>query len=173
MALLTRTNERNTPAGTRQGAQQQAHPQSLRQEIDRLFDDFFYGTAAHRPWSGRTMGFSSGTRSFVPTIDLSETENDLRVSAELPGLTENDIHLDVDDETITLSGEKHEEQEEESGGRHWREISYGSFQREIPLPCRVDTSRVKATFKNGTLRVSLPKSEEDKARRRTVPITAG
>jgi HSP20 family protein len=140
---------------------------TLRDEMNRLFDDFFYGFG--RPLFPLTR--SRATREFVPSVDLSETDGNVNVSIELPGMTENDIDVELDEEMLTISGEKKYDEEEEKGGRYWRESSYGSFVREIPLPAAVDIEKARASFKNGRLRVDLPKAAKETARRRKINVS--
>ena len=103
-------------------------------------------------------------------VDVSETDGQIKVSAELPGMSEKDIKVELDEDTVTISGEKKEDEEKETGGRYWRESSYGSFRRDVPLPSGVDTDNAKASFKNGKLHVTIPKSEDAKEKRKSVEV---
>ncbi|MCB1043750.1 MAG: Hsp20/alpha crystallin family protein [Acidobacteria bacterium] len=122
---------------------------SLHREINRMFDSFFNdfrdpSAEDFRSWSG-----------FTPAIDVSETENRFEVSAELPGMTAEDISLKVHNGMLTLSGEHKREEEKEDKNYYRMERSYGSFQRAIPLPDNIDEDSVDAQFKNGVLTVSF------------------
>lgn len=145
---------------------------SFRHEMDRLFDDFFAPVAGE----GRSGGAQpQGTAHMRPSIDVDETDQAYRVSAELPGLTEKDVELNLRDNTLTISGEKRTERDEEKGGRRYAERSFGRFERTIPFPAEVDADRIDAVFKNGVLTVTLPKNEkaQDKTRRIEVRSQGG
>jgi HSP20 family protein len=135
----------------------------LRSQMNRLFDDFF-----ERPF-GLSPFFDEASMmgDFAPRLDVSETDKEINVSAELPGMEPEDIHITIDRNSLTISGEKRAEKEEKSK-RHYRiERSYGSFQRSIPLPSEVDEEKIDATFKRGVLKVRLPKLEgvDEKSKR--------
>ena len=133
----------------------------LREEMDRLFDTVLGG----RPlWDG----FGNG--GFRPEIEVKETGRDVRVSAELPGLDERDIHISVADGILVIEGQKHEDHEEEKEGYYHSERSYGAFRRSIPLPAEVDADHASATFKKGVLKISLPKDPKAKTRRRKIQV---
>ncbi len=141
---------------------------SLQREMNRLFDGFF------RSWElapfDQFERFALG--DFAPRVNVSETEKEVIVSAELPGMDEKDINLELDENTLTIRGEKRSEHEEK--GRHWHRVesSYGTFQRTIPLPAGIDTEKAKAQMKKGVLTVTLPKRPEEVAKRRTIEIKA-
>ena len=163
MALLTK-RERNRYPATREP---ESRMMSLRDEMDRLFDDFLTGF-------GTPVGAAAhplAAREFMPQVDVSETDGQVKVSAELPGMTEQDINVELDEDMLTISGEKKEEEEKEKGGRYWRETAYGHFSRDVPLPTGVDTDNAKASFKNGKLRVIVPKSEQAKQKRKPLEIS--
>ncbi len=103
-----------------------------------------------------------------PRIDIDEHEDEIVVRAELPGLKKEDIEVDLDDRLLTIYGKREETRERKRGRAHVSEMHFGSVTRTIPLPCEVDRSKVKAKYRHGVLRLSLPKSEEAKARR--IPI---
>lgn len=126
-------------------------------EIDRLFEDFFGGSG-------------SMTRQFVPSLELSESGGEYVMRAELPGLDEKDVTLEVDEQNIlTIRGEKKSEvTAEEKGGYRYSERTYGQFVRAIQLPSAVDSSKIDANFKNGVLELRIPKSE--KVKPKTIPI---
>jgi len=133
-------------------------PQPFTRDVDRLFDAFF---ATDRDQS----------RRWVPPVDLVEAEDHFVLKADLPGLTEQDVSIEVQDGTLTISGERGAEHE--SRGRGWYRIerSFGSFSRSLTLPDGVDADAITARFENGVLEVSIPKPEERKPRR--VEIKAG
>lgn len=128
---------------------------SLREEIDRVFDDFFRGWP--RPWSG---GWPSALESVTaPTIDLKETEKEFVVSAEVPGVTKDQLNISIAEDSVTLQGERKAEKEKKEENYHYKESSYGSFQRVIPLPAAVVADKAKAKLKDGVLTLILPKAE--------------
>lgn len=135
---------------------------SLRREMDRLFDDFFR--------SPMLTGGGFGGFAGWPSLEVSETDNEVRIAAELPGMNEKDVDLTVHDGVLTLRGEKKSEREDKESG--WSERSYGRFERRIALPDGVDEGACQATFRDGLLTVTLPKREEERRGRR-IPINAG
>jgi HSP20 family protein len=142
-----------------------ANPVSwLRNEIDRLFDDF--GGA------NRSI-FDFGSRVFAapsPAIEMKEGARDYQLTAELPGMAEDDVTIDVADDLLTISGEKRETEERKDDGYIVSERRYGSFERRIPIPTDVDAAKIKAKFAKGVLTVTLPKDEKAPARSRKVAI---
>ena len=133
---------------------------SFRREVDRLFDDFFAPTAETRSFGG-----NGGT--LVPSVDVRETDQAYKVTAELPGLEQKDVELNLRDNALILSGEKRQETTDNEGGRSYTERTFGRFERVVPLGDEIDADHVEATFKNGVLNVTLPKNPKarDKARR--------
>lgn len=139
----------------------------FQREMNRLFDDFF---SEDVPLMRRGSDRGFPIAAFEPKVDVSETDTEVRVSAELPGMEEKDINVEMDDTGLTVRGERKEEKEDK--GKNWfrREQSYGSFLRSIPLPSSVDAANAKATFKKGVLSVTVPKREEEQAKRKTITI---
>ena len=119
---------------------------SLPFEIDRFFNGF-----------GLDLNVSDSVWS--PTVDISETENQYEVNAEIPGLKKEDIKLSVEDNVLTLSGERKVEKETDKKNYHRIERAYGKFERSFRLPKEVDAENIKANYKNGVLTVQLPKTE--------------
>ncbi|MGI9414750.1 MAG: Hsp20/alpha crystallin family protein [Hyphomicrobiales bacterium] len=138
---------------------------SLHREIDRVFDEF---TRA-MPWSDEAKKDNGGYR-FAPHIDMCETEGALEITAELPGVEENDIDVTVTDNVMTIKGEKKSETEKKEKDYHLVERSYGMFQRSLPLPYEVDADKVEAKFENGVLKVSMPKPPEIEAKTRKITV---
>jgi HSP20 family protein len=134
---------------------------SLRQDIDRLFDDVFRGSIP-------SLG---GGRSMMawPSVEVGETDREIRITAEVPGMSDKDIELLVEDVVLTLRGEKKSETEDKDRG--YSERFYGRFERRIALPTGVDHKAAKADFKEGVLNITLPKTE-DAERGRQIPINA-
>lgn len=132
---------------------------SFRREIGRVFDDFFAPTLDAA--TANTAG------SLWPSVDVHETDQAYKITAELPGLEEKDIEVNLRDNAVSISGEKRSEHKEEDGGRAYTERSFGRFQRTIPLDAEIDADKVHASFKNGILAIELPKNPaaKDKSRR--------
>lgn len=129
--------------------------------VDRLNRDFFDGFFED---FGLSKGLSEQTR-FTPAFDVSETENEVVVTAEVPGIDQKDIDVRLSDGLLTIQGEKKQEKEENKKHYHTVERHYGSFSRTMQLPGDVDAEKVDATYKDGVLKVILPKTETAKARR--------
>lgn len=127
----------------------------MRGEMDRLWDTFFEG----RPRKNMMEG-----GEWLPSVDVSETKNDLVVKAELPGMDPKDIDVSLSDGMLTIRGEKKQEKEEKEENYHFIERSYGSFTRSVQLPKEVKHEKISASYKNGILKVVLPKSEEAKTK---------
>ncbi len=145
----------------------------MRSEMDRMFDLFFADPFGNN-WTRSLSDFGSwygdfSPASFAPTIDIADEKKHLRVTAELPGMEEKDIHLTVHDDSLSICGEKKVEETSEEDGYYRTERSYGSFERTIPLPVEVDTERAEATFKKGVLSIRLPKTATARAAKK-VPI---
>ena len=143
---------------------------ALRAEMDSLFDSFVGGLPA---FSG--MFGTSGARSFAltPHVDVRETDKEIVVEAELPGIDEKDISLALQDGVLTIRGEKKHEHGEEKENYRVMERRYGSFQRSLGLPDTVDQDKVEASFDNGVLKIKVPKRPEAIGKQRTIPIRKG
>lgn len=126
-------------------------------EIDRLFDEAFRGWS-HLP-SAFNQAFLPGLNSGLlkPTLDLGASEKEYTVTVEIPGVDEKDIKLEIANDTLTIRGEKRQENEEKGKSYYRMERSYGSFQRVLSLPEDADQDGVTASFKNGILRVTMPR----------------
>jgi HSP20 family protein len=128
------------------------NPQPFSRDVDRLFDAFFgAGEQQSRRW--------------VPAIDLVEAEDHFVLKADLPGLAEDDVKIEVQDGTLTISGERKAEHESRERGWYRVERSFGSFSRSLTLPDGVDPDAIAARFERGVLEVRIPKPEERKPRR--------
>jgi HSP20 family protein len=134
---------------------------SLQSEMNRLFNTFF---------DTPTTGNGSTTRRWIPAMDLVETEDDFVLKADLPGLKEEDVNIEVDENVLTVSGERKAEHEDKREGYVRVERSYGSFRRSLTLPKGVDAEAVTANFENGVLEVHIPKPEERKPRRVAIQV---
>jgi HSP20 family protein len=138
----------------------------FQREMNRLFDDFFTDFPLAPRWGERELS----PAAFNPRVDVSETDKEITVSAELPGMDEKDISLEMDDASVTVRGEKKEETEEKGKSWYRREQTYGSFHRVVPLPTTVVGEKAKAKFKKGVLTITIPKREEEQAKRKTIAI---
>jgi HSP20 family protein len=135
---------------------------SLQNDMNRLFNTFF---------DTPTAGNGSGTaRRWIPAMDLIETDDHFVLKADLPGLTEEDVHIEVDDNVLTISGERKSEHEDEREGYVRVERSYGAFQRSLTLPEGVEPEAVSASFDRGVLEVRIPKPEQRKPRRVAIQV---
>lgn len=138
---------------------------SLQREMGRLFDDFGRGFG----WP--TVGFEV-EGALMPQLDVSESDDGLIVTAELPGMEEKDIDVDLTNNVLTLRGEKRTEKEEKKADYHLRERSFGSFSRSIPVPFEVDADKVKAAFAKGVLKITLPRPPEAKRKTKKISVKA-
>jgi HSP20 family protein len=140
---------------------------TLHREMNRLFDDIFRGFEQRLPTSsGNFPAFGGGW----PNVEVTDKDKEILVTAELPGLEEKDIEVLFDDGVLTLRGEKRSESEDKN--RQFSERFYGRFERRIPLGYEVDESKVDAGFKNGLLRITLPKSERAQTTAKRIAINA-
>jgi HSP20 family protein len=139
-------------------------------DTERLLDQLWRGTL--RPSAGSASPFSDMWGFEWPQVDIDETDTEVRVAAELPGLDQDDVDVTVADGVLTIRGEKRHEDERSSGHRYQRECFYGSFARSVPIPGEVDIDGITAKMKKGTLRISMPKLEGSKRRGRTITISS-
>ncbi|MBC7197434.1 MAG: Hsp20/alpha crystallin family protein [Deferribacterales bacterium] len=130
---------------------------NLQEEVNKLFDDFFLPTE------------SGGDFPFVPSVDISETKNQIKVKADLPGISEKDIELTLENNILTIKGKREEEKETKEENFYSRERVYGSFLRQIQIPKKIKQDSIKAKFKNGVLEVVMDKAEEEKTK--AIPIS--
>jgi HSP20 family protein len=133
---------------------------TLHREVNRLFDDMWNG------FGGRLPALMEGRFSW-PRVELSETDKELKVTAELPGMEEKDVQVELANGVLCIRGEK--KVESEGDGKLFSERYYGSFERQIPID-GVHEDKAEASFKNGVLTITLPKSEEAKAKVRRIAI---
>ena len=143
---------------------------ALRAEMDSLFDSFVGGLPAFSRMFGTSgdLGFA-----LTPDMDVKETDKEIVVEAELPGIDEKDVSLALQDGVLTIRGEKKHEHDEEKENYRMTERRYGNFQRSVRLPDTVDEDKVEASFNNGVLKVSLPRRPEAVGKQRTIPIKKG
>ncbi len=127
---------------------------SLRREMDRLWENFFVERPLGKIWE----------REWAPSLDMSETKDNFVVKAEVPGIDAKHIDISLTGDVLTIRGEKRQEKEEKEEDYHLVERSYGSFSRSVRLPAEVESNKIKASYKNGILAITLPKSEKAKAK---------
>jgi HSP20 family protein len=149
--------------------------ESLRREVDRLFDDFgqgflrapFRSLADFEPLWARKL-----TGGAAPAVDIVESDKAYEVTAELPGMDEKNIEVKVAEGGLTIKGEKNEEKEEKRKGYHLSERRFGSFERYFRLPEGVDGDKIEASFEKGVLTVTLPKKPEAQKPEKKIEIKA-
>ena len=134
--------------------------ESLRREMDRLFDRF-------------ASSFDGGHErlTFLPAAEMDETDDAIYLKLEVPGLEAKDLHVEVTEDSVSITGERKSEAKMEEKGVTHSEFHYGKFERRISLPTQVQNDKVNAEYKNGILNLTLPKSEEEK--RKVVKINVG
>ena len=133
----------------------------FRDEMDRLFDDFIDRFPARR---------ETGEQMWNPDVDIRETDNEVVVKAEIPGMEQKDINISIKDSVLTLKGEKKQEKEEKEANYHRVERTYGSFTRMFTLPTTVVADKATAKYNKGVLSITLPKAEEAKPKEIAVEI---
>jgi HSP20 family protein len=129
---------------------------TLRDKMNKLFEDSYSGRAEE-------SGLLQGT--WAPSVDIFESENELVLTAEVPGIDEKDIEIKLEDNTLTLKGERKLEKETKEENYHRIERSYGSFFRSFSLPNYVDHDKIQAEYQNGVLKITMPKRQESKSRK--------
>jgi HSP20 family protein len=137
---------------------------SLQSEMNRLFNTFF-----DTPTTTGNGG-GGGPRRWVPSMDLVETDSHFVLRADLPGLSEGDVAIELEDNVLTVSGERKAEHEEKNEGFYRLERSFGQFRRSLTLPDGVDAGGISARFDKGVLEVRIPKPEERKPRRVAIQV---
>jgi HSP20 family protein len=134
---------------------------SLQEEINRMFDELVGRPPVERREERQT---------WTPAVDVYETKDAMVVEIEAPGIDKKDLHLSIQDNVLTVKGERRWQQEKKEHNYHRMERVYGSFQRSFTLPVTVDANRVKATYKDGILTVNLPKVEEARPKEIAVKV---
>lgn len=149
-------------------------------DMDRLFENFGFGrtglvgpsrAAALSPWSiFDDLQPTSRLALWSPPLEILERDKELVVRAELPGISKEDVTVEVDDNVLTISGERRHDEEESREGYYRSERRYGAFSRSIPLPEGVDAKQCQATFRDGVLEITMPKPESESSRQRRIDI---
>jgi HSP20 family protein len=148
--------------------------QRFAEEMDRMFEDFGeFGsrkrTGLLKRWLGREPE-RKAAGNWTPRVEVMEREGQLIIRSELPGLTKDDVKVEVTDEAVTISGERKEEKKEERKGYYYNETRYGSFYRSVPLPEGSEPSKATAEFRNGVLEVVMPAPKQPEKKTRHLEI---
>lgn len=136
---------------------------NLHNEMGRLFGDLL---------SSQENDVDTENASWIPTVDISESENTYEIHAELPGVTENNVNISVTDNLLTIKGEKQVQENTDDKNYHRVERRYGSFKRSFTLPRLVNASEIKASFKDGILSLTIPKAEEAKPKEIQISVNS-
>ncbi|MBP1691000.1 MAG: Heat shock protein Hsp20 [Bacteroidetes bacterium] len=132
----------------------------IQREINRMFDSFFRGPEED----------GLQTTSWNPLVDVTENDHSYLLNVELPGVSRNDVKIVVQDNQLTIRGEKKQEKESKNSNYHRVERSYGSFQRTFTLPTTVRAEKIEANYNDGVLTITVPKAEEAKAKEIEVKV---
>jgi len=148
--------------------------ESLRQEIERVFDDFGWGGYPFRRslFAAEPLFRRESSWATMPAVDVVESERAYEITAELPGMDEKKIEVKVANGQLTIKGEKQEEKEEKKKDYYMQERHYGSFERSFEVPESVDVDKIEASFKKGVLTVTLPKKAEAQKPAKKVDVKA-
>jgi HSP20 family protein len=141
---------------------------TIQNEMNRLFNTLF-----EAPGHAGNGGNAGALRRWIPAMDLVETDDDFVLRADLPGLSEDDVNIELEDNVLTISGERKAEHEERKEGYYRVERASGSFTRSLTLPEGVDPDAVKASFDRGVLEVRVPKPEAKKPRKVAISVSGG
>ena len=137
--------------------------QTVQHEMNRLFGTFFDTTT---PGNGRRASL----RSWIPAMDVSESDNEYVLKADLPGLSEGDVNVELDDNVLRISGERKSEHEQRKNGYHRVERAFGRFSRSLRLPEGVSAEGIRANFDNGVLEVHIQKPEQHKPQKVSISV---
>jgi HSP20 family protein len=138
---------------------------AMRREMDRMFEEMTKSFSLARPAFG--MGL------MAPRVDMRETDTAVEIQAELPGVTEKDVEVQLAEGVLTIKGEKKQEREEKEKGYYLMERAYGSFLRQIPIPVEVEEDKVEAKFDKGVLTITLPKKPSAETKAKKIEIKSG
>ena len=138
---------------------------TIQNEMNRLFNTYYDAPPAN--------GGTSGQRRWLPPMDLIESDDNFVLRADLPGLSEEDVNIELEDNVLTISGQRKSEHEQRKEGVHRVERAYGSFSRSLTLPEGVNAEAIQAKFDRGVLEVQIPKPEERKPRKVAISVGSG
>ena len=171
---VTKEKEPATPVA---GAMQAFRPfESLRREVDRLFEDFTlnpFRLPLRRPAFDLEPFWQPDSWVAQPAIDLVERDSAFEMTAEMPGLDEKNVEVNIANGVLTIKGQKEEEKVEKKEDFHLRERRFGSFARSVRVPDTVEADKIEASFKNGVLKVTLPKKPEAKKPVKKIEVKGG
>lgn len=136
-------------------------PLSLREAMSRLFDESFWD-----PFEDTSLSAGDRSGGLFPKVNISETENEVKVTANIPGIDPEKVSIEVDEDSLTLSGTIEEEKEDSDEKQYRFEREYGEFYRDFLLPARVDPDKVSAESKNGVIMIKMPKIEDKSGRKK-------
>jgi HSP20 family protein len=142
------------------------------EEMDRLFEDFGFGRVRLAPEFEHgldQLGALAGA-SWAPQVEVIERDNELMIRADLPGMTKDDVKVEIADNAVVIRGERKSEREENEKGYYRSERSYGSFYRRIPLPSGVNVEEANADFRKGVLEITIPTTHRAEAKRQQIEI---
>ncbi len=137
------------------------------EEMDNLFEDFNF----RRDWLTPVFGSELGAGVWSPQVEMLQHNGELVLRADLPGLTKDDVKVEITDNAITIEGERHGEKEEKREGFYRSERSYGKFYRRLPIPEGVEVKDAEATFQNGVLEVKMKASKREQQKARRLEVT--
>ena len=141
--------------------------------MDRLFDDFTGGFRRGPLFDPSALRRAESTFAGMPAVDVAETDQAYEITAELPGMEEKNIEVRLANGVLSIKGEKQEEKEEKDKNYYRRERSFGSFERSFQVPDNVDADKIEASFKNGVLSVTLPKTAEAQKEAKKIDVKTG
>ena len=163
MGLIPWRNKQEVPVRKEQ-AEQGATLTQFRNEVDKLFDNFFKD-----PWARFPNGATGGAfSSWIPSLDVNEDEKHVNVALEVPGLEPDNLDISVNGNMLTVQGEKHEEKEDKGKDYYHAERRFGTFRRTVELPNNTDTDSIQADYKDGVLRITAKKEGDTNKKR--IPI---
>ncbi len=143
---------------------------SLQREINRVFDSFWNDFRDFPSLRSSSLWDSSFRKGFTPKFNINETDKEIKIDVELPGLTEQDVNVDLQDGILTISGEKKFQKEDKKDNYHLVEHSYGSFHRSIRLPEGIKEDQIEAKLKNGVMQISIPKDETSSKKTKKIEV---
>lgn len=158
----------------RQGQSRSYSPMArFHQELDRMFDNFFHGFGFPSMGFGREHSLAVPDEWLRPTLDVAASEKEYTISVELPGVDEKDVQLELSDDTLLIKGEKKQEKEEKEKNYYRMERSYGSFQRVLSLPEDAEHEGIGAVYRNGILKITIPRKAGPVRESRQIAIKSG
>ena len=160
-------NEERGELGARLAATPFSFMRRFAEEMDNLFEDF----NIRRDWLALVLGSELGAGIWSPQVEMLQRNGELIVRADLPGLTKNDVKVEITDNAITIEGERRGEKEDKREGFYRSERSYGKFYRRLPIPEGIDVKDAEATFENGVLEVKMKASKREQQKGRRLEIT--